>query len=106
VGKQFAYIQDFDVEVAMGSSIADPIVNVLTSGTVLDVAVVSVGQVHFARETRAIRVALGRLTGADPGNTNRAWLKWWEKNGGDWQAKGFLDPDPATPGTSAVKPPR
>ena len=106
VGKQFAYIQDFDVEVAMGSSIADPIVNVLTSGTVLDVAVISVSQVHFTRETRAIRVALGRLTGADPGNTNRAWLKWWEKNGGDWQAKDFLDPDPTAPGTSAVKPPR
>ena len=106
VGTQFAYIQDFDVEVAMGSSIADPVVNVLTSGTVLDVGVISVSQVHFARETRAIRVALGQLTGADPGNTNRAWLKWWEKNSGDWMAKRFLEPATTTSGNSAAKAPR
>jgi len=96
VGTQMAYLQDFDVEVAMGSSIADPIVNVLTSGSVLDVGVLSVVQVHFARETRAIRGALGKLTAADPGNSNRAWLRWWEKNSEDWRASRFLD----TPGSA------
>jgi hypothetical protein len=106
VGTQFAYIQDFDVEVAMGSAIADPVVNVLTSGAVLDVGVISVSGVHFARETRAIRVALGQLTGDDPGNTNRAWLKWWEKNSGKWMAKRFLEPAPSTAGSSTAKPPR
>ena len=34
---QRAYIQDFDVEVAQFESIADPIINVLTEGIVLDV---------------------------------------------------------------------
>jgi hypothetical protein len=102
VGTQFAYLQDFDVEIAMGSSIADPVVNVLTSGTVLDVGVISVGRVHFARETRAIRVALGQLTGADPGNTNRAWLEWWEENGEAWHAERVLKPAPSTPGTTTT----
>ena len=46
------------------------------------------------REPEAIRLdfliavegALGKLTGADPGNSNRSWLRWWEKHGEQWKA--------------------
>lgn len=34
---QVAYVKDFDVEIAMGSSIADPIIGVVEDGVVLDV---------------------------------------------------------------------
>jgi type II secretory pathway component GspD/PulD (secretin) len=34
---QVAYVQDFNVEIAQGASIADPIVNVVQDGVVLDV---------------------------------------------------------------------
>lgn len=85
VGTQRAYIQDYDVEVAAGSAVADPQINVLTTGAVLDVAVSSVRQVQFAGERRAIRSALGQITGADPGAQSRDWLRWWDENAASWE---------------------
>lgn len=80
VGRQVAYVQDYDVEVAQFASIADPQVNVALEGSVLDVRVIGVQQFSVATESRRIRGALARLTGANPGATNRAWLDWWEQN--------------------------
>ncbi len=97
VGTQTAYLQDFDVEVAMGSAIADPIVNVLTSGNVLDVGVISVSQSHFATESRSIRTALGNLTGVNPGKTNRAWIEWWDQHGAAWLASQAREPESSMP---------
>ena len=84
VGSQLAHIQDFDVEVASGAAISDPTVNVLTEGAVLDARVQSVTAHRVATERRYVREALGRLTGADPGSTDRAWLDWWSEAGEDW----------------------
>jgi len=84
VGSQVAYVQDFDVEVAQGASIADPQINVLTEGSVLDVRAIGVTVETVAFESRRVRGALQRLTGADPGNTSKSWLDWWEKNQGRW----------------------
>lgn len=80
VGKQFAYIQDFDVEVAQGAAVADPQVNTLVEGAVLDVRVIGVSDMTVAVESRKLRTALQQLTGANPGDTSRAWLAWWEQN--------------------------
>ena len=88
VGSQQAYVQDFDVEVAQSSSIADPIINVLTEGVVLDVAVLSSSTLNGAVEKAGIRTALGKLTGADPGHSTSAWKKWWVANEAEWIAKG------------------
>jgi len=86
VGRQLAYIQDFDVEVASGESIADPVVNVLHEGTVLDAAVLGVTEYHVQTERAGVRRSLARLTGARPGNTTTAWKRWWEKHGDEWKA--------------------
>lgn len=78
VGTQRAYVQDFDVEVAQGSSVADPVVNTLVEGVVLDVGVIGVQEVHVRTELRALREALGRITGRRAGSSNKAWRAWWE----------------------------
>jgi len=80
VGRQFAYIQDFDVEVAAFQAVADPSINVLIEGDVLDAGVVGIGEVGFASEKRAVRSALQNITGANPGRYTKDWIKWWEEN--------------------------
>jgi len=86
-GRQFAFVQDFDVEVAMFQAVADPQVNVLVEGSVLDAGVHGVKEVGYATESRAIRRSLEQLTGVDPGSTNRAWLGWWKRDGERWRAE-------------------
>jgi len=95
IGRQTAYIQDFDVEVATASSVADPQINVLTEGSVLDARVMGVYTISFATEARLVRTALADLTGQKLANTNRAWLDWWEANKVSWKT-------PQTPPTGAT----
>jgi len=80
VGRQFAYLQDFDVEVAQFQAVADPQINVLMEGQVTDAGVVAVKEVQVVAERSAIRGALQQLTGASPGRNTRSWLNWWEEN--------------------------
>ncbi len=76
-GRQSAYVQDFDVEVATSSAIADPVIGVLTSGVVLDANVLSV-TVERIQYRRRIARAVARLTGEQVGSTPEAWATWWE----------------------------
>jgi hypothetical protein len=85
-GRQTAYVQDFDVEVAQFAAIADPIINVQVEGQVLDVAVVGVTEYVVAAERATVRRALAKLTGANPGDTTVAWQKWWQEHGDEWRA--------------------
>ena len=85
IGKQTAYVQDFDVEVAQFSAVADPQINVLIEGSVLDARVIGMYSVSYSSEARDLRTALGGITGQDLGNSNRAWLEWWEKSGAQWK---------------------
>jgi hypothetical protein len=80
VGRQFAYIQDFDVEVAQFAAVADPQVNVLTEGAVLDVRVHGCWQASPAVESRRVRTALHKISGEKPGDSNKAWLAWWDEH--------------------------
>jgi hypothetical protein len=84
VGRQFAFIQDFDVEVAQFQAVADPQINVLIEGDVLDAGVRGVQETVYVAERRAIQGALGSLTGENPGRYARDWLKWWESNASRW----------------------
>ena len=71
---QQAYIRDFDVEVAQAAFIADPKIDVLQSGTVLDVTVVGVFEETVI--VRAYQQALKKLTRDDPGANPRVWPTW------------------------------
>jgi len=79
VGTQTAYVQDFDVEVAQGAAVADPVINTLTTGAVLDVGVIGVNKMTPVRaERRAIMGSLRKITGANPGTKFKSWTDWWE----------------------------
>jgi hypothetical protein len=88
--KQQAYIRDFDVEVAQASFIADPKVDVLQSGAVLDATVVGVTEIR--RIVYAYRDALKLLSGRDPGVDPRRWSSWAESL-----------PDPSKPVTTGKR---
>jgi len=91
-GKQVAYVQDFDVEVAQFQAVADPQVNVLLSGQVLDAAVIAAREETLQIELIAIRQALEKLVATRPGGTARAWFTWWEKEGARWRSADHAQP--------------
>ncbi|MBL8750694.1 MAG: hypothetical protein JNK78_16160 [Planctomycetes bacterium] len=72
--QQQAYIRDYDVEVAQAAFVADPKVDALTSGTVLDVTVAGVYEETVI--VRAWQRALKDLTKSDPGADPRTWASW------------------------------
>lgn len=72
--EQRAYVRDFDVEVAASSFIADPQIDTLNSGMVLDVTVHAVFSEPVIVD--AYRKALRRLTSQDPGADPRGWPQW------------------------------
>ncbi len=92
VGTQIAYIQDFDVEIAQASAVADPKINVLLEGASLEAAVQGVQQVSVSVEVATIRTALGRITGANPGVSSKDWIAWWQKNADAWRSADRSDP--------------
>ncbi|NOT30885.1 MAG: hypothetical protein HOP15_10605 [Planctomycetes bacterium] len=96
-GRQRSYVQDFDVEVASGAAVADPIINILIEGSVLDVAVIGSTEYVVANERAAVRRALAKLTGANPGETTVAWQRWWKEHGAEWQAGASPPKTPTTP---------
>jgi hypothetical protein len=99
VGRQVAYIQDFDVEVAQFQAVADPKVNVFIEGSTLDAAVAGVQNVDVSVEVAAARGALEKLTHVSPGKTSKAWLAWWQANGSKWRSED-LSRSPRTEGAA------
>jgi hypothetical protein len=92
VGRQMAYIQDFDVQVAQFQAVADPKVNVLIEGSVQDSAVVGELDVDYAEESTMVRTSLEKLTAERPGRTPKDWLAWWQKNGSKWRSEDLSRP--------------
>lgn len=72
--EQRAYVRDFDVEVAAAAFIADPQIDILQSGMVLDVTVHGVFSEPVIVDS--YRKALHRLTAQDPGADPRGWPQW------------------------------
>lgn len=83
-GLQTAYVMDYNVELAQGASIADPIVNVQASGVVFDVR--TTVQMTEVIELRRTMGALRQLTGLNFHDHPEKWVKWWEENGEQWRA--------------------
>ena len=79
--RQVSYIQDFDVEVAQTSFIADPIVGVLSDGVVQSVKILATEQTFTTYERPAFNGALKSLAGDDLGNKVGAWKQFWRENG-------------------------
>lgn len=73
---QFSFIQDFDVEVAATSFIADPIVGVLQEGVVQDVRIHATEQTFSSVERIAYAGALRKVSGVDHGEDVAAWRRW------------------------------
>ena len=68
-------------------AVADPQINVLLEGEVLEARILGVVEYSYVTESRAARGSLGRLTGAKPGNTGSAWQRWWKENQAEWSTR-------------------
>jgi hypothetical protein len=78
-GEQQAYVGGYNVEVAQASAIAQPIVDTLQSGVVLDVRVLGIQEQQIITlEKRVAHDALAKIAGADLGNDPKAWARWYE----------------------------
>lgn len=84
VGRQFAYVQDYDVEVAQFAAIGDPQINTLVEGSVLDVRVIGVS-ITTTIEAGRVRQALANLTGEE--KSTRGWLAWWAEHKGEFEGR-------------------
>jgi hypothetical protein len=78
--RQIGYIQDFDVEVAQTSFIADPVVGTLQEGVVQAVKVLATEDTFTTVERVAYQNALEHLTGEHLGPKVGAWRRWWDDN--------------------------
>jgi competence protein ComEC len=87
IGSQYAYVQDFDVEVATAASIADPQIGVLVEGSVLDVRVLST-VIERTVVRRHLALSAGRLLGHSIGDSPKEWEAW---------AKATLERPPVEP---------
>lgn len=101
VGRQVAYLHDFDVQVAQNQAIADPQVGVLIEGSSLEAAVLGVQNVDTAVELASVRTSLEHLTHASPGKTSKAWLAWWQANASSWRSED-LSKNPRTGETKSA----
>ena len=86
-GNQRAFIQDFDVEVATTQAVADPQINTLIQGSVLEAGVAGTTEYSFSTASQYARRSLARLTGHDQGKSGQGWANWWQKNGADWEKR-------------------
>ncbi len=84
VGLQLAYVMDYNVEIAQGASIADPIIGVLSSGVIFDVR--TTVQMSRVVELRTVMGSLRKLTGQDIADSAKKWQAWWDEHGSEWQA--------------------
>jgi len=76
---QISYVQDFDVEVAQTSFIADPVIGVIQDGLTLNFRALAINGYVEVYEKPALQAALKNLTGKDLGNVPSAWAKWWKE---------------------------
>jgi len=83
-GLQTAYVMDYNVEIAQGASIADPIVGVQASGVIFDVR--TTVQISRVVEVQTVMRSLRQLTGQKLPDSPKRWQAWWDENGSEWQA--------------------
>lgn len=93
-GLSTAYVKDYDLEIAQGASVANPIVEMLTSGVVFDVGVAGTSSIPVAIEAWDTALALTRLTGQRFGTNGSEWQKWWREHRDE-----YLPPARSAPST-------
>lgn len=82
IGRQSAYVQDFDVEVATGAAIADPVIGVISDGSVLGARVLAINR---ERTTGRLRQSLERLIGRPIGKDPGQWQASWDRERGQFE---------------------
>lgn len=87
IGTHFAYVGDFDLEIAQGASIADPMVFQGEEAVILDARVGGVSGYTYVREYRGVYSALKQLTGANPGSSPSDWERWYGENKGRFEGQ-------------------
>jgi hypothetical protein len=80
-GSEVAFVKDFDVQVAQGAAAADPIVDTVVEGALIDAKVIGITRAISKAEVAAFSSALERLTGRRYGPHPDAWLLWWKTHG-------------------------
>lgn len=79
--RQISYVRDFDAEIAQASSIADPVIDVLQEGSVLDVTLLGThGTADITLERTTALGALRDITG-ERFRDVKAWETWWAEHG-------------------------
>jgi len=76
---QVSYVQDFDVEVAQTSFIADPVIGVVQDGIVHAFRALSIDGFYEVYERPALAESLHALTGKDLGTDPGAWLEYYKQ---------------------------
>jgi len=76
---QISYVQDFDVEVAQTSFIADPVIGVIQDGLVHAFRVQAINGFFEVYESPALAESLKALTGKELGENPDAWAEWWKQ---------------------------
>ncbi len=85
--QQVSFIQDFDVEVAKTSFIADPVVGVINNGVALPVKILATEQSgRIAIPASTLQRASVQLAGGAKARDAKGWRRWWDAN-----AKRLLD---------------
>jgi len=74
---QVSYVQDFDVEVAQTSFIADPVIGVVQDGLVHAFRVLATNGFFEIYEEPALAEALVKLTGKEFGKDRKKWLEYY-----------------------------
>ncbi|MDH3592914.1 MAG: HEAT repeat domain-containing protein, partial [Planctomycetota bacterium] len=75
---QISFVQDFDVEVAQTSFIADPVIGVIQDGVMLNFRALSHSGTIDIYESRAYAESLSKLTEKSLGDDRKAWLEWYK----------------------------
>jgi hypothetical protein len=75
---QVSYVQDFDVEVAQTSFIADPVIGVVQDGLVHAFRVLATNGFFEVYEEPAIAEALTALTNKEFGKDKKAWIEYYK----------------------------
>jgi hypothetical protein len=88
ITNQVAYVSDYDVEIAQGASIADPQVNVVTEGVILDGRAYGFQEYSVVDEIVTVRRSLKQLTGHDAGRDPEKWLEWYEEHRSRYEGGG------------------
>ncbi len=84
IGEERTYVQDFEVEIAQGAVIADPVIGVLQTGVTLQASAASFSVPVLER--RKVVALLRRYTGQELDDSFELWASWWQDSGSQFLA--------------------